>query len=71
MADLLLKMRHPENVGASWRGQTYEPDAEGDIAVPFEAAGDLIDHGFAPSGQIGGEEPAEVASEPAKGGKGK
>lgn len=56
MAELLLKMRHPEGVAGSWRGQTFEPDAEGDIAVPFEAAEDLKNHGFAPSGQIGGED---------------
>jgi hypothetical protein len=60
MAELLLKMRHPEGIGGAWNGQSFEVDKDGEIAVPFEAAGDLRDHGFEACGQIGDVEPPEA-----------
>jgi hypothetical protein len=39
-------MRNADGSGCSWRGETYEPDAEGVVTVPVDAAADLLDHGF-------------------------
>jgi hypothetical protein len=63
MAELLLKMSDGQGGSASWRGQTFEANADGEIAVPFEAADDLMSHGFMPCGQIGEVEAPEAAPE--------
>jgi hypothetical protein len=39
-------LMHPESVGASWGGKSYEPDDNGAITVPAAAAKDLAHHGF-------------------------
>lgn len=40
------EMRNTDGGGCSWRGESYEPDADGVVTVPVAAAADLIDHGF-------------------------
>jgi hypothetical protein len=42
----MVAMRHPESIGCSFAGQTYEPDADGVVLVPAEAAAALAAHGF-------------------------
>lgn len=40
------EMRNADGGGCSWRGESYQPDADGVVTVPVAAAADLIDHGF-------------------------
>jgi hypothetical protein len=40
------EMRNADGSGCSWRGESYEPDADGVVTVPVAAAADLLDHGF-------------------------
>jgi septal ring factor EnvC (AmiA/AmiB activator) len=40
------EMRNADGTACSWRGETYEPDADGVVTVPVAAAADLLDHGF-------------------------
>lgn len=68
MADLRMKMRHPDGGGAGYRGVSYEPDKKGEITVPWDAAEELMHHGFVPTSQVEDEaaEPdpkAEVETE--------
>jgi len=40
------EMRNADGSGCSWRGTSYEPDADGVVTVPVAACADLLDHGF-------------------------
>ncbi len=42
----MVHMAHPQGVGCSWGGVTYEPDADGIVTVPAAAGADLASHGF-------------------------
>lgn len=54
MADLsnavptgMARLAHPEHIGCAFGGKTYEPDADGTVLVPAEAAAVLMEaHGF-------------------------
>ena len=37
---------HPEGLGCSFGGVSYEPDDNGAVSVPAHAAKDLVTHGF-------------------------
>lgn len=41
-------LKHPEGVGCSFAGVSYEPDDKGVVHVPHAAVADLASHGFAP-----------------------
>lgn len=60
-----LKMMHPDGGSASWRGDTYEA-VDGEITVPFDAAEDLMSHGFEPTGQVDDEPVEEPAAKKAR-----
>lgn len=42
----LASMHNDDLGGCSWRGQSYEPDDDGVVHVPVDAASDLVSHGF-------------------------
>jgi hypothetical protein len=42
----MVRLRHSEGVGCSFAGRVYEPDADGVVRVPAEAAAELMAHGF-------------------------
>ena len=44
----MIKVSHPDGVGCSFGGVTYDADAKGVVAVPAEAVSALAAHGFKP-----------------------
>jgi hypothetical protein len=42
----MVRLKSPHRRGCSWNGRAYQPDADGSVTVPAEAAGDLAAHGF-------------------------
>jgi hypothetical protein len=47
-ADETVNLHHHDAVGCSYDGCQYLCDENGDVAVPAEAASELLAHGFAP-----------------------
>ena len=45
----MVKLRHEDAAGCSYRGCEYSADENGDVLVPAEAVRDLLAHGFVPA----------------------
>jgi len=44
--EIRVRMRHRDGVGFSYRGDMYEPEADGSVLVPPEAVEEIKSHGF-------------------------
>jgi hypothetical protein len=48
----MVRLMHPDRIGCSYGGVSYEPDEEGHVLVPSGAPAELAAHGFVAAGEL-------------------
>jgi hypothetical protein len=48
----MVRLAHPNGIGCSYGGVSYEPDEEGHVLVPAGAPAELAAHGFVAAGEL-------------------